>query len=244
MTQLPLPLPAADGHAPAAIRVGAQLLPVEFVRHRRARHYVLRVTARGWLRVTIPRQGTTAEAERFVRSRTAWIQRERFRQLTCPTRSQAWEDGTIVLVNGEPLVLRTRADNGRHWLELGPIVVPTVTAPAGDLRPTVERALRALARDRLPARLMALARQHGFDVAAVSIRSQRTRWGSCSPAGRISLNWRLVQAPAEVSDYVLLHELVHLKVPSHSRRFWRALERLCPDYRHARDWLRARSGDL
>jgi hypothetical protein len=102
-----------------------------------------------------------------------------------------------------------------------------------------EAALRRQAVRELPRRLAELARLHGFAVTAVSIRNQRTRWGSCSPTGRISLNWRLVQVPPDVRDYVLLHELTHLRHPNHSARFWRDLARVHPGHAEARRWLRA-----
>ena len=106
--------------------------------------------------------------------------------------------------------------------------------PAGD-----EANLRRQAARELPARLADLARAHGFAVSGVSIRNQRTRWGSCSASGRISLNWRLVRVPPDVRDYVLLHELVHLRHHDHSPRFWRELARLCPHYAEARRRLRS-----
>jgi predicted metal-dependent hydrolase len=101
------------------------------------------------------------------------------------------------------------------------------------------RELRKLAARALPARLLELAAGLGRQVAGVTVRAQRTRWGSCSPAGRISLNWRLVQLPDSVRDYVLLHELTHLLHMDHSKRFWRELARVCPWHREARAWLRA-----
>jgi predicted metal-dependent hydrolase len=102
-----------------------------------------------------------------------------------------------------------------------------------------ERAsLERRARIELPARLRELAAQHGFDAGRVAIRDQRSRWGSCSPRGDISLNWRLVTMPDAVRDYVILHELAHLREPNHSRRFWRVMSRICPDWREARRWLR------
>ena len=100
--------------------------------------------------------------------------------------------------------------------------------------------LRGLAERELPARLMELAAQHGFRVAGITVRNQRSRWGSCSPSGRISLNWRLAQVPPSVRDYVLLHELTHLAVSNHSPKFWTTLEALCPWHREARAWLRER----
>ncbi|MFO7692198.1 MAG: M48 family metallopeptidase [Vicinamibacterales bacterium] len=102
-----------------------------------------------------------------------------------------------------------------------------------------EARLRTRAAQELPARLRELAAIHGFAVSSVSVRNQRTRWGSCSPSGRISLNWRLIQVPPAVCDYVLLHELTHLRHLNHSARFWQELARLCPDHAEARTWLRS-----
>jgi predicted metal-dependent hydrolase len=100
--------------------------------------------------------------------------------------------------------------------------------------------LRRLAERELPARLMEMAASLGHQVSRVTIRDQRSRWGSCSPSGRISLNWRLIQVPPSVRDYVLLHELTHLVESNHSPRFWKKLEAVCPWHREARTWLRAR----
>jgi predicted metal-dependent hydrolase len=103
---------------------------------------------------------------------------------------------------------------------------------------------RARAAAELPPRLMALAAQFGLTVARVSIRSQRTRWGSCGPDGHISLNWRLVLMPDWVRDYVLIHELMHLRRLDHSPAYWRLVEAACPDYRLARRWLRLNGPSL
>ena len=101
-----------------------------------------------------------------------------------------------------------------------------------------------MANAELPARCMDLARQHGLAVTRVTIRNQRSRWGSCSSRGAIALNWRLVQMPAAVSDYVILHELMHLKQPNHSRRFWREVASVCEGWREAEQWLRAHGREL
>jgi predicted metal-dependent hydrolase len=75
----------------------------------------------------------------------------------------------------------------------------------------------------------------------VTVRNQRSRWGSCSRRGTISLNWRLVQTPLFVRDYLVLHELAHLKEMNHSRRFWSEVARLCPDFPEAERWLKQHS---
>ena len=81
-------------------------------------------------------------------------------------------------------------------------------------------------------------------VAKVAVRSQRSRWGTCSPGRAISLNWRLLQMPPSVCDYVILHELMHLRQPNHSARFWREVERVCPAWRDGERWLRRHGREL
>jgi predicted metal-dependent hydrolase len=98
--------------------------------------------------------------------------------------------------------------------------------------------LRARAKFELPARLLELAAENKLRVARVSVRNQRWRWGSCAPNGHICLNWRLVQMPPEIRDYVMIHELMHLKRMDHSSRFWRLVAQACPTYQNARKWLR------
>jgi hypothetical protein len=138
----------------------------------------------------------------------------------------------------------SRAEAGRFLLERREWIARerhrrALSIEAARLPDGVEAHLRRLAARELPARLDELARQHGFRIAGVSIRNQRTRWGSCSRSGRISLNWRLVRLPPGIRDYVLLHELAHLRHLNHSARFWRELARLCPHHAEARRWLRS-----
>jgi predicted metal-dependent hydrolase len=100
-----------------------------------------------------------------------------------------------------------------------------------------ESALRARALKELPPALMSLAEQHGIAVSRVSIRNQRSRWGSCSARGSITLNWRLILLPGFVREYVMLHELMHRRELNHSRRFWKLVASVCPRYQEARRWL-------
>jgi predicted metal-dependent hydrolase len=81
-------------------------------------------------------------------------------------------------------------------------------------------------------------------VRRVTVRNQRSRWGSCSRRGTISLNWKLIQAPPFVRDYIILHELMHLRQMNHSARFWREVENVCPEYQVAGKWLKQNSGLL
>ena len=107
-----------------------------------------------------------------------------------------------------------------------------------DIVATLAALERLLARAELVPRLHELAARHGLAVSRVTIRSQTSRWGSCSRGSSIALNFRLVQMPPDVCEYVLIHELMHLKQQNHSRRYWRLVEAVCPDYLAAEGWLR------
>jgi predicted metal-dependent hydrolase len=107
-----------------------------------------------------------------------------------------------------------------------------------------EKSLRQQARRELPARLLELAARHGLAVSRVSVRNQRSRWGSCGRDGHICLNWRLVLMPDSVRDYVLVHELMHLRRMDHSPAYWRLVAEAFPAYRAVRDWLRRHGPSL
>jgi predicted metal-dependent hydrolase len=115
---------------------------------------------------------------------------------------------------------------------------------AGRRPPHEEQALRERAGRELPPQLLALAAAHGLAVSRVTIRNQRSRWGSCSPRGHIALNYRLVLMPDAVREYILIHELMHLRQPNHSIRFWRQVEAACPGFRDAERWLKRHGPSL
>ncbi len=131
----------------------------------------------------------------------------------------------------------------RAWIErhhAQALRAASAQPPAGEVA-----ALKARAGQELPARLLELAARHGFSVSRVSVRAQRTLWGSCSRRrGSISLNWRLVRMPAGIRDYILLHELAHLRHANHSRRFWALVETICPAYRDAERWLKRHAAEI
>jgi predicted metal-dependent hydrolase len=215
---------------------------IDFVRMRRARRYILRVRPDGSVRVTVPRGGSRAEAARFLDTHADWIARERDR-LGEAHRTPQWIDGAALMLGGELVTIRVSEENGRRTARYGNRAV-RVPAAATDLRPYIQADLRRAARQELGARLHALAEQHQLRVAGFSIRNQRSRWGSCSRSGRIALNYRLLQMPPAVRDYVLLHELMHLKQQNHSERFWRLVESVCPDFRDAERWLKVHGRGL
>ena len=246
--------------------VGPQPVPLLMVRNPRARRYLLRLCPDGTARVTSPRGGSTAVAQQFVERHAAWLERELQRLQAQPRKPTAWQIGTEILLHGESVRIEAGFGSDNKEVEDPPssgygatsedetakkaefvhfggelVRVPNLAA---DLRPAIEGHLRQLAARELPPRVLELAAGHGLTVRRITVRNQKSRWGSCSRRGTISLNWRLIQTPAFVSDYICLHELVHLRQMNHSPRFWREMERVCPDYRMAKRWLKEHSGLL
>jgi predicted metal-dependent hydrolase len=121
-----------------------------------------------------------------------------------------------------------------------------VTAPKTESTLSPDRKIRAAlvnwyrerAREILGARVAALSQEIGVAPKRIVIKDQRRRWGSCSRTGTLNLNWRIVMSPARIVDYLVAHELCHLRVPNHSLAFWQALETVIPDWRRRRKWLR------
>jgi predicted metal-dependent hydrolase len=209
---------------------------VDFVRVRKARRYILRVRPDGTLRVTIPRGGSRAEAIQFIGRQLVWVARERqrVRREQVPV---SWTNGTGILLGGERQII-TVDEQGDRGLTARYADRTVRVTDVADVRREIERDLRQLAREQLITRLQQLAAEHGLAVGRITIRNQRSRWGSCSRSGAIALNFRLVQMPPAVCDYVLVHELMHLRQQNHGRRFWALVERACPAYREAERWLR------
>jgi predicted metal-dependent hydrolase len=208
---------------------------IEFVRVRRARRYILRVRPDGTLRVTVPSGGSRREAEQFVRKHQRWIRRERDR-VQVEHAPREWQHGSEILLRGEPVRLSIEDRDGQPVVSYAGRTVPI--ADPSSIRAAVERDLKELARIELLPRLVELGLQHSLAPGLVSIRNQRSRWGSCARNGNIALNFRLIQLPAAVCDYVLLHELMHIRQQNHSRRFWRLVDAVCPSFREAERWLR------
>jgi hypothetical protein len=146
-----------------------------------------------------------------------------------------------ILLHGRPVALIIGQREERWELRFGSERTPLSSA-AGNLRPALENHLRNLARACLIQRAHELAKHHSAKIRRVVVRNQRSRWGSCSYNGTISLNWRLIQLPEPVRDYIIVHELMHLRELNHSPRFWAEVAKACPGYRSAEEWLKQNSG--
>jgi predicted metal-dependent hydrolase len=205
----------------------------------RARSWRLSIHPHTGLCVVLPARSRLAVAN-LLETHADWIQRTLDRAARRPVPRQA------PLAHDSPLpylgtVLRLEID--RLLSGLPRLDLERRTLRVGALGPRrlveeLEAWYRQQARALFPERLQVLNATLGFRFARVAIRDQRTRWGSCSAAGNLAFNWRLVMAPLAIVDSVVAHELTHLVDPSHAPSFWRRLAAIDPEYRVHRGWLR------
>jgi len=238
------PTPGVHHVPPATARPIAHPQPsdIVFERSHRARNYRLTLRRDGTAVATIPARGSEREAQRFVEQHREWLDRARERQRQRPRGPEVWTVGTRVLWRGELTEVRIATAGERPHVCLAADVF-RVSRLDGDMRPTLEAHFARRAKVELPARTWELAAVTKVEVKFVTVRNQRSRWGSCSANGTISLNWRLVQTPEMVRDYIIYHELMHLREMNHSSRFWARVEEVCPGWREAEHWIK-RNGAL
>jgi hypothetical protein len=200
-------------------------------RSSRARRVRVAVDAHTGVQVTLPARAREREAALAVAELRPWIER-RLAEVRAAQQRLAVPAGHVPFL-GTQLVLAPEDGRTRAHRRGDALLVP-----AGDPRPAIERWYRRTARAEIAPRLDDAAAAVGREYTKLTIRGQRTRWGSCSTTGAMSFNWRLLLGPEDVLDYVVWHEACHLVVMDHSRRFWKLLERHRPDYRAPQRWLR------
>jgi predicted metal-dependent hydrolase len=212
--------------------------PYTVRRSDRARRTRVRVDPRdGTVEVVLPRRAREREAAAAVVELRGWIERRRAEAATAQARVAA-RDGTVPYLG---TTLQLHGEEGRTRVHRrGDVLL----VPATDPRPAIERWYRRSARSEIAPRLDRASAALERPYRTLTIRDQRTRWGSCSSTGSMSFNWRLLLAPDPVLDYVVWHEACHLAFMDHSPRFWGLLERHLPSYHAPRRWLRDHGATL
>ena len=210
------------------------IYPIQLRRHRQARRYTLRVQAASRaVLLTMPLRGSVKEARAFAERNGGWIA-ARLKRLPQPI---PFADGLELPLRGEPHRIAHRAARGTVWTEAGEPPLLCVAGNAKHLPRRVHDFLKREAKRDLEAASRRYAAAIGVTVKRVSVRDQTSRWGSCTAAGVLSYSWRLILTPPFVLDYLAAHEVAHLVEMNHSRRFWRVVARICPDWQRAKAWL-------
>ncbi len=187
--------------------------------------------------VRAPVSASEALIRQFVESKRAWILEKKAQAQEQPPRVvRKFADGEKFLYFGQeyPLSVVNGAEAGLRF-EAGFFLNQNSQSEAPLL---FENWYKAAARQALTERTRFYAQKFGLKYEKVHISSARTRWGSCSARGTLNFTWRLVMAPLEVIDYVIVHELAHLRVKNHSAAFWAEVAKMMPDYKIRRDWLK------
>lgn len=225
---------------PDTLVIGGQRVPLRIRRNRRARRMYLRYNpADHAFALTLPERTRLQDGVEFVRSQQDWIA-ETLQQLPSRQRLRAGMRLPLLgrctrIVHVPDLPAPFALKDGR--LEIG-------GARKEGLSERIEAALKKIIRHELSELAHYKAGQLGRSVNRITLRDTHSRWGSCSSDNNLMFSWRLVFAPYEVLDYVVSHEVAHLRHMDHSPRFWGCVERICPDYAQWKDWLRHHGKEL
>ncbi len=208
--------------------------------HSRRKTIALVVENDGSLVVRAPYRVSQKEIERIVHEKTDWIRERQAFARQHFGAPHSFEEGELFYYLGSTYPLRIMDTHdgllfSKNCFHLG--TNDHVRAPR-----IFTDWYRRQARQVIHERASSLASQHQLIFRALRITSARSRWGSCSSRGVLNFPWRLVMLPLEIIDYVILHELAHLKIQNHSQHFWNYLEQLHPNYRAPRKWLRENGG--
>jgi len=228
------------------IELHGRAIPYTLRRSRR-RTIGLAIDHRG-LRVGAPNAARLAEIEALLHKHGQWVLNKLDSWQGCaPAGPLEVTDGLQLPWQGATLTVHLAAASGRSnqaiWSADGQGLTLCLL-PAANARLHLRKALQQAAGEVLAERLARLATQYGVPLPPLALSSARTRWGSCSVRGAIRLNWRLLFMPLPVIDYVVAHELAHLKQMNHSARFWSEVALLCPDWQQRRIELRQLGRDL
>jgi predicted metal-dependent hydrolase len=250
------PEPEPNGRAPDSaplrqLRLGEHML--EYALRRSTRRSIGFMIDDEGLRVTAPRRVTLAEIDNAIRAKQGWIlsklhERRERRAQRLERPPVVWIDGAALPYLGGEIVLRLhqaarhRASFNPHTNELHVWLTPLSTEQ--QLKEKVRAWMQQEARGLFEQRLDLYAQKLGEPYHSFALSSAGTRWGSCTIERKIRLNWRLVQFPLPLIDYVVAHELSHLREMNHSARFWATVESIYPDYEGAKQALRKRAQEL
>lgn len=196
----------------------------------------------GTLTVRAPMRMRESDIRYFIEAKQEWIKRQQAKVLKDAVTPRQYVDGECFLYLGKEIALRIVPD-GKSALVMDGVF--KLTKPAWPQAQSVfETWYKKQARKVITERVQFYARKYGFKVEKIRISSARTRWGSYSSKGTLSFTWRLVMAPLEIIDYVVVHELCHSKELNHSRAFWAQVESILPDYKRRRKWLKENGAKL
>ena len=226
---------------PRTIRLGERSIDFLLKRSPQRRRAVLSVDEQG-LTVSVPWRTSERYITRFLQDSASWVLRKLADWESRRPKPRQWRHGELIDYLGRQLRLEVTADSfALAQLQDGDVLAISSPDPHNEdeVRAALIKWYRRHAQTQFRSRVEHYSARLGIEPPRVFISNAQTRWGSCNANREVRLNWRLIQASPHIVDYVVAHELAHLKEMNHSARFWRVVERMCPDYVSARSELDA-----
>lgn len=222
-----------DNKLPEFLQVGEELLPLVIRRHAKAKRICLRYNPTDHaISLTLPRHTKVADGLAFLTEKSQWL----IDTLSDMPLKKQIKPGVVIPLCGERVRIKHEEKLGRSFALMDETLY---IAGAREFFPRrVTEALKKIAAIRIRDLAVADAAKIGKRINRISVRDTRSRWGSCSSTANLSFSWRLVFAPHEVMQYVVAHEVAHLRHMDHSPAFWALVEYLCPNHEVAKEWLR------
>jgi predicted metal-dependent hydrolase len=229
--------------------INGQTITYTVKRSLRARHVRLDVRAQTGLTVVVPYSYNIGQLPGLLESKERWISSSlaRYANSQSPYAEEGLGNGNTIPYLGRDLKLVRRENHSEVdsvTLEGNTLAVSHGLFKNGILELALEQWYRGEAARLINGKVDRLSSQMGTHCKRVVIRGQKTRWGSCSHKKNLSFNWKLIMAPEPVVDYVVVHELAHLKEMNHSKRFWELVAQHCDKWREYRKWLRQHEANL
>ena len=217
--------------------INGQAVTYILKRSARAKHIRLEVRQQTGLTVVVPRSYKIGRLPVLLESKGRWILSK---LASLPVENEPRSGDTVSYLGRDLKVVRRENHGGVHGIRLvgSRLEVPPELFENGFLELVLERWYREQAAKLIKERVHELSSQLGVSYNRLTIRGQKTRWGSCSYKKTLSFNWKLVMAPQPVIDYVIIHELAHLREMNHSRKFWGLVAEHCPRWRQRKKWLK------
>lgn len=237
--QFELPLPGRrEQTASEQASINGTIVTYTLRRSTRRRSIALRIDEQG-LRIAVPWNASRHSIRAAIEQHADWIvgKLAEWREKRPPQLS--WVTGDAVMYLGKPLVLHVEDGTGNPLVIDGRLQVRARRSNPNVVEKKVTDWLKAAAASDYPPRVDRYCSLAGVSVGEVRLSSARSRWGSCHSNGCIRLNWRMIQTPPRLIDYVVAHEVAHLREMNHSPRFWALVESMVPDYRERRREIRS-----
>jgi predicted metal-dependent hydrolase len=214
-----------------------QKIQVEKIIRSRRRTIALEITPTATLIVRAPLRVPSEYIEEIIRQKHSWIVRKFDEMKRRPLLSgHEYTEGEIFLFLGREYPLHILQDSNMTIERSDRLYVSSALLP--DLKNHIRRWYREEAHKEIQARCMWFSMKTGQVPTTIRITDAQQRWGSCTHKGGLNFSWRLIQSPPDIVDYVVVHELVHIGQPDHSRKFWNKVRDILPDYERRRKWLR------